>query len=258
MATDPEGVALDGSKWSRSGDDADQFKLTGTTDGTRQLEFVDAVDFENPGDRNRDNIYEVTVVVTDGSESSELKVTVKVLDSDEPGVISFAPDANPVAGTAIKAELSDSDGEVINVAWQWHTQDSATAEPVAIVGETSDTYTPEADDIGKHLVITASYMDRTEDEDNDGTNNDEAGTPPFVRFANMVTSDLTAPVIDDPANARPVFVEGATATRYVEEDNLPGETAGRNPVEDISRELMVTDADPNSVHAFTLSGADAG
>ena len=32
-ATDPEGVALDGSKWSLSGDDAGEFKLTGTVDG---------------------------------------------------------------------------------------------------------------------------------------------------------------------------------------------------------------------------------
>ena len=258
-ATDPEGIALDGSKWSLSGDDAAQFKFNVAIDGTRTLEFREAADFENPGDRNPDNIYEVTVVVSDGSESSELDVTVKVLDSDEPGVITFAPDENPVAGTAITASLADSDGDVINVAWQWFTKDSLTAEPDMITGETSNTYTPEGDDIGKHLVVTASYMDRTEDEDNDPTMpiNAVIGAG-GVRFANKVTSADTAPVIDDPANAQPVFVEGATATRYVEEDNLPGETAGRIPVEDISRELMVTDADPNSTHAFTLSGTDAG
>ena len=99
-ATDPEGVALDGSKWSLSGDDAAQFKLTGTIDGTRTLEFGKLPTSRALRDRNRDNIYEVTVVVSDGSESSELDVTVKVLDSDEPGEITFAPDANPVAGTA--------------------------------------------------------------------------------------------------------------------------------------------------------------
>ena len=255
-ATDPEGVVLDGSKWSLSGDDAAQFKLTVTTDGTRTLEFGEAVDFENPGDRNRDNIYEVTVVVSDGSESSELDVTVKVLDSDEPGVITFAPDANPVAGTAIRANLSDSDGDVINVAWQWYTKDSPGDAAAPITGATTDTYTPEGDDIGKYLEVTASYMDRTEDEDNNATNNPVADG--FVRFANMVTSADTAPVIDDPANAQPVFVEGAMATRYVEEDNVPGEAAGRTPVEDISRELLVTDEDPNATHAFTLSGADVG
>ena len=198
------------------------------------------------------------MVVSDGSESSELDVTVKVLDSDEPGEITFGPDANPVAGTPITVSLADSDGDVINVSWQWSTKDSPDATPVTIRGETSDTYTPRSVDIGKHLVVTANYMDRTEDENNDASDNTDTATPPFVRFANMVTSADTAPVIDDPANAQPVFVEGATATRYVEEDNLPGETAGRDPVEDISRVLRVTDADPNSVHAFTLSGTDAG
>ena len=257
-AVDPEGVVLDGSKWSLSGDDAAQFKLTGTTDGTRTLEFVEAVDFENPGDRNGDNIYEVTVVVSDGSEPSEVDVTVKVLDSDEPGVITFAPDANPVAGKAITANLSDSDGEVIKVAWQWYTKDESGGTATLITGETSDTYTPDGGDIGKILEVTARYMDRTEDEDNAETDDslDTIGLA-GVRFANMVTSSETAPVIDDPANARPVFVEGATPTRYVEEDNLPGETAGRDPVERISRELAVTDEDPNATHAFTLSGTDA-
>ena len=257
-AIDPEGVVLDGSKWSLSGADAGKFKLTGSTDGTRTLEFRDPADFEADADQNRDNIYEVTVVASDGSETSELDVTVKVLDSDEPGEIMFSPDANPVSGRPIMAALSDSDGDVINREWQWYALDSPDETPGSgnrIKGATSDTYTPKGNDIGKLLVITVKYMDRTEDEDNMDANN----TPVegFVRFANTVTSAATAPVIDDPANAPPVFVEGAMATRYVEEDNLPGETAGRNPVEPISRELMVDDEDPNATHAFRLSGTDA-
>ena len=225
------------------------------------LQFREPADFEAEADQNGDNIYEVTVVVSDGSESSELDVTVKVLDSDEPGEITFTPDANPVAGTPITANLSDSDGDVINVAWQWYTKDSSDETPGSgnrIRGETTDTYTPEGDDIGKYLVITANYMDRTEDEDNAEIDADLTTIGLVgVRFANMVTSAATAPVIDDLANAQPVFVEDATAIRYVEEDNLPGETAGRSPVESISRVLAVTDEDPNSTHAFTLSGTDA-
>ena len=60
-------------------------------------------------------------------------------------------------------------------------------------------------------------MDRTEDENNNADDNIDAND--FVRFANTATSADTAPVIDDPANAQPVFVEGATAKRYVEEDD---------------------------------------
>ena len=264
-ATDPEKVVIDGNKWSLSGADAAKFELNDpspASPGTKVLEFREPADFEAKADQNGDNIYEVTVVASDGSETAELDVTVKVLDSDEPGEIMFSPDANPASGRSITAALSDSDGDVINVAWQWYALDDVATEILPetllgneIKGEESDTYTPKGGDIGKLLVITAKYMDRTEDEDNMAANNTAAG---FVRFANMVISAATAPVIDDPANAPPVFVEGATAVRYVEEDNLPGETAGRTPVEDISRELAVTDEDPNATHAFTLSGTDAG
>ena len=262
MAMDPEGVVIDGSKWSLSGADAAKFELNDpspASPGTKVLEFREPADFEAKADQNGDNIYEVTVVASDGSEEAELDVTVKVLDSDEPGEIMFSPDANPVSGSPITAALSDSDGDVINVAWQWYALDAANEELPGneIKGEKSDTYTPKGDDIGKLLVITAKYMDRTEDEDNIAAAIDDIGVG-GVRFANMVTSAATAPVIDDPANAPPVFVEGATAVRYVEEDNLPGETAGRDPVEPISRELAVTDEDPNATHAFTLSGTDAG
>ena len=86
---DPEGVAIDEGKWSLEGDDAAKFDLTGTTDNTRALEFVDKPDFEMPGDRNKDNIYEVTVVASNGEESDTRDVTVKITDSDEAGVITL-------------------------------------------------------------------------------------------------------------------------------------------------------------------------
>ena len=65
---DPEGIDIDGDKWSLSGDDAAKFRLTGATANTRTLEFREKADFEMPGDRNKDNIYEVTVVASDGEE----------------------------------------------------------------------------------------------------------------------------------------------------------------------------------------------
>ena len=61
-----------------SGDDGDKFKLTGDTLGTRMLEFKEKPDFENPGDMNEDNVYEVTVAASDGANSATRDVTVKV------------------------------------------------------------------------------------------------------------------------------------------------------------------------------------
>ena len=254
--TDPEGVAIGVGKWSLSGDDAASFKLTGSDDNTRTLEFREKADFEMPGDKNKDNIYEVTVVASDGTNEATRAVTVKITDSDEAGEIMLST-ANPVAGTPVMATLEDSDGDVINVAWTWYTLAEADAEVTAEtsmkLAEKSDTYTPVAGDIGRHLVATATYMDRTEDEDNNVDNNEYVDTNNdgvvTVRFANTAQSVATAKVIDDPANAAPEFVEGERAVRYVEENAVSGETIGAP--------LMIED-DDNTSHTYTLSGADAG
>ena len=124
--TDPEGVAIDEDKWSLAGADAAKFKLAGFTEGTADpvvysinLEFIDKADFEMPGDSNGDNIYEVTVVASDGEEQATQAVTVKITDSDEAGIVTLSNE-NPVAGTALTATLEDSDGDVINVGWAWY------------------------------------------------------------------------------------------------------------------------------------------
>ena len=263
VVADPEGVDIGAGKWSLSGADAAKFKLTGATANVRTLEFREKADFEMPGDMNRDNIYEVTVVASDGIIEAMRSVTVKITDSDEAGEIELSTE-NPVAGTPITATLTDSDGEVINVEWKWHAltdtqvaDDAAITTALALTGDdstaigkaTSDTYTPVAGDIGKHLVAVASYMDRTEDEDNDADTPSDIAD--FVRFANTAQSVATAAVIDDPANAAPEFVEGERAVRYVEENAESGETIGAP--------LMIEDDDlPNDSHTYTLGGTDAG
>ena len=233
---DPEGVDIGQGKWSLEGADAARFKLTGTTDNIRTLEFMEKADFEMPMDSNRDNIYEVTVVASDGEMMAKRAVTVKITDSDETGMIMLS-DENPVTSTAVVATLGDSDGDVINVVWSWYALASMPADDAAIEAATvlggamSDgamsSYTPKAGDIGMHLVARAMYMDRTEDENN----TDEVDTVPgegAIRFDNMATSKATAAVIDDPANAAPTFDEGTAATRYVEEnshDEVPNRAA---------------------------------
>ena len=264
--TDPEGVDIGQGKWSLSGDDAARFKLTGSTDNVRTLEFREKADFEMPADADEDNIYEVTVVASDGEEMAERSVTVKITDRDEAGMITLSSE-NPVTGTAITATLEDSDGDVINVAWTWHALDTASEAPSDdndISKATTTSYTPVAGDIGMNLVAVARYMDRTEDEDNDPTM-PAVSTAPLdgptgymgIRFHNRAISAVTAPVIDDPANARPEFLEGDTAVRYVEErSEADGDV--RTPAETIGARLAIDDDDlPNDSHTYTLSGTDA-
>ena len=214
---DPEGVDIGEGKWSLEGTDAALFKLTGTTDNSRTLEFIDKADFEMPMDSDRDNIYEVTVVASDGQEMAKRAVTVKITDSDEAGMITLSSE-NPVTGTPITATLEDSDGDVMNIGWQWYLLDdtqaadtASIAAAIALTGEastaigkaTSDSYTPKVGDIGMHLVAVATYMDRTEDEDNTAETDEEVPGYIMIRFNNRAISMATAPVIDDPANVAP-------------------------------------------------------
>ena len=274
---DPEGVVINGDKWSLKGDDAALFKLTGNTDNQKTLEFREKADFENPGDRNRDNVYEVTVVASDVEETAERDVTVKVTDSNEVGMITLST-LNPVTGTEVTATLEDSDGQVINVVWKLHRLDTLPAnaaaldaklraEGVPVSREAADegttySFIPGSGDIDKYLVAQAAYMDRTEDTDNDFTAVQiRAG---FIRFDNLATSLVTARVVDDPANAAPMFVEGSTATRYVEEDAehdgpIDPESGRRTRAsEPIGAELKITDADGDGdSHTWALGGPDA-
>ena len=128
-----------------------------------------------------------------------------------------------------------------------------------IAGATTDSYTPTSDEIGRHLVAVAVYMDRTEDEDNTAEAATDVPGYMMIRFDNQAQSSPSAAVIDDPANAAPMFREGASAVRYVEENEAPGDLVARDPSETIGAPLAITDADlPNDSHTFTLSGVRCG
>ena len=64
-----------GTDWSLSGDDAGLFDITGGV-----LTFIDPPDFEAPADADTDNAYEVTVEVSDGTDTASMAVTVTVTD----------------------------------------------------------------------------------------------------------------------------------------------------------------------------------
>ena len=85
-AFDPEAVPL---RWSLSGPDAAGFKLVVTdSEGQQQSRMVlfaprGYLDFEAPDDADGDNVFEVTVTASDGTQSASIGVTVSVSDVDE-------------------------------------------------------------------------------------------------------------------------------------------------------------------------------
>ena len=82
---DPEGDDLE---WSLSGDDDDTFTIEGGV-----LSFATAPNFETPSDSGSNNVYEVTVEVSDGTYSDSLGVSVTVTDIQEVPITNSATQA---------------------------------------------------------------------------------------------------------------------------------------------------------------------
>jgi len=81
-ANDPDaGTTL---AFSLSGDDAGLFELVGTGN-ERTLQFISAPDYEAPTDTDGNNIYDVTVTVSDGTLSESQSIAVTVTDVNEGG-----------------------------------------------------------------------------------------------------------------------------------------------------------------------------
>ena len=98
VATDPEQDATTGGmtgemSWDLLGNDAGDFTITSTVNGTANLYFKNVPNYEVPADAGTDNGYDVTVRVSDnGSGSTKLRdtqdVVVTVNDVNETPVIS--------------------------------------------------------------------------------------------------------------------------------------------------------------------------
>ena len=90
-ATDPDGDAIVYS--IAGGADAARFNINSTTGA---LTFVTAPDFEQPGDANADNVYDVVIRASDGKDPVTQTVAVTVNDVEEPLTVSVFNPSAPV------------------------------------------------------------------------------------------------------------------------------------------------------------------
>ena len=72
--------ATSASDWSLTGDDASKFEFD---PASGELEFKAAPDYETPNSHDGDNIYEVTLSATDGTNSTSRDLYVHVVDIDD-------------------------------------------------------------------------------------------------------------------------------------------------------------------------------
>ena len=231
---------------------------------SKMVAFKEKPDFEKPGDRGGDNIYNVTVLASDTVNMASRAVAVKVTDADEDGKVELSTQ-DAVVGTEIEATLVDSDGDVDlrerveRLSWQWQIAPPAGADNTCALADTwvdiskagSSAYIPSAGDNEMCLRAMASYMDRTRNEDDVADDQDTVDDADVtdMDFLNTALSSPTTAVRDDPENHAPEFAEAPATVRYVEENNdfAAPETIG-DPFE-------VTDDDGDTV-SYSLGGTD--
>ena len=291
-ATDPEDDTDEDIdlKWSLSGNDADLFCI-GNDDGNPtiprgQLRFNAPPNFEAPVDAGHNNTYNVTVVVTDSRGNTATRdVVVTVTNVEEAGTVTLST-VQPEDGEGLSAVLNDLDGRTTSVKWQWYrsvdgtptsplgnapdiadlsllyAEEPATGVWEKIAGKTSATYTPVSADVGKFLLVTATYSDRNRNVTDDDNSTDEDETKDQAR----VVSD-NAVQGPDTNNKPPKFPDRDTNTAGDQKDQTRTVAEGTAADQVVGEPVTANDCD----HAvdqgqcngntdnltYSLSGTDA-
>ena len=109
-----------------AGKDADSFNIDGASG---QLQTVEPLNYEV---RRK---YDVTVRIKHDDGTTDIPVTISVLDVEEQGVVSVAP-ATLRAGTVIRGRLTDPDGGVIpgDALWDWSVSSDGSQYSSVAVG----------------------------------------------------------------------------------------------------------------------------
>ena len=218
------GTEVDRLTWSTSGPDGSKFNITAPVGTPREatLAFKSAPNFEAMADADGNNEYEVTVVVTDSAGNTDTRdVTVTIENVEEDGEVQISL-LHAQVGTQLVAEVTDPDGDVSGVRWQWFkTSNGSLAvlddlnteterrgdEPdpgtgwTAITGGTSSSYRPGEDDAGEYLLAVASYTDGMANTVTDP--NADPATVAEVDRAGLIVGD-TEPGTDDTFAVRAV------------------------------------------------------
>ena len=75
-ASDPDGSPI---SFSLAGDDGADFSIS----AAGVLSFANTADYENPQDANTDNVYDISVIISDGSNEVAQAVTITVTEVPE-------------------------------------------------------------------------------------------------------------------------------------------------------------------------------
>ena len=77
---------------------------------------------------------------------------------DKAGTVAL-PSTQPQVGAVLTATLTDPDGSISNITWQWASSPNGSSNWATISGAASARYTPVDGDVGNYLRAMASYTD---------------------------------------------------------------------------------------------------
>ena len=118
---------------------------------TGALTFITAPDFEIPTDANGDNIYQVVVTASDGTNSDSQLINVHVTNANDAGTVVITGEAKE--GITLTATVTDADGATGTITYQWKAGGNN------ISGATASSYLLTQSEVGKVITVQASYTD---------------------------------------------------------------------------------------------------
>ena len=278
-AYDPEGPEPDQVRWSISGPDAKRFEIAELTapndtnavnaeegddtalprvDSSAALRWAGTGNtgpsFEDKDSADGDNVYEVTVTAFDGTVGKSQAVIIKLRNTEDAGSVSLTQ-RTPQVGIPVTARLSDEDGGIKDLEWQWYrgVTDPENLPTTACTDDTdnclitdakSSTYTPVTADVDHTLTVRAMYFDAVPTDGDDADTDDDGDVI-------IKTTDGATQARPD-ANAAPTFGKDESGDRSVAENAAVGTPVG-DPV-------VATDKDPapRNMLMYSLSGDGSG
>ncbi len=236
-ATDGDGDSLTYS--IVGGADAADFTINASTG---EVSFVSSPDFENPADANTDNVYNLVIRASDGSQTTDLNVALTVTDQVETGAPTFlsAPTGNvsenQTSAYVIRAEDAEGDDITYSISGTdagLFTVDSETGEVSFLTAPDFDSPSDAGGNNVYNITVTASDGTNANSQDVAITVSDisnEAGDVPNTNATevHMVSGGSYVGSLETAGDEDWIRVELVAGQRY--QFDLTG--TGSEPVED--------------------------